>query len=38
MRRDAVLLAEIVNAVGRILELTANLSAAEIETAPDRRD
>ena len=38
MRRDAVLLAEIVNAVGRILELTAELSASEIEAAPDRRD
>ena len=38
MRRDAVLLAEIVDAVGRILELTAGPSAAEIEVAPDRRD
>ncbi len=38
MRRDAVLLVEIVNAVGRILELTAGLSAMEIEVAPDRRD
>jgi hypothetical protein len=38
MRRDAVLLAEIVNAVGRILELTAGPSAAEIEVVPDRRD
>ena len=38
MRRDAVLLAEIVNGVKRILELTAGLSAVEIEIAPDRRD
>ena len=38
MRRDAVLLAEIANAVGRILELTAESSSAEIEAAPDRRD
>ena len=38
MRRDAVLLAEIVNAVGRILDLTATLSATELEAAPDRRD
>lgn len=38
MRRDAVLLAEIVSAVGRILELTAGPSAAQIEGAPDRRD
>lgn len=38
MRRDAVLLAEIVTAVGRILELTAEPSASELETAPDRRD
>lgn len=34
MRRDAVLLAEIVNGVERILELTAGLSAVEIEVAP----
>ncbi len=38
MRRDALLLAEIVNAVERILELAAGVSAAEIEVAPDRRD
>ncbi len=38
MRRDAVLLDEIVNAVGRIFELTAEMSAAEIEVRPDRRD
>ncbi len=34
MRRDALLLAEIVNAVERILELAAGVSAAEIEVAP----
>ena len=38
MRRDAVLLAEIVTAVRRILELAAGQSAGEIEVAPDRRD
>ncbi len=38
MRRDALLLAEIVNAVERILELAAGVSADEIEVAPDRRD
>lgn len=38
MRRDAVLLAEIVNAVGRIVEMTTGPSAVEIEVAPDRRD
>jgi len=38
MRREALLLAEIANAVARILNLTAELSAAEIEGAPDRRD
>ena len=38
MRRDAVLLAEIVNAVERILDLTAASSAAELEAVPDRRD
>lgn len=38
MRRDAVLLAEIVNAVERILNLTAAMSPTELEAVPDRRD
>jgi uncharacterized protein with HEPN domain len=38
MRRDAVLLAEIISAIERIVIITSARSAAEIEDAPDRRD
>jgi len=38
MRRDALLLAEIIGAVERILELAASGDPAEIEEKPDRRD
>jgi uncharacterized protein with HEPN domain len=38
MRRDSVLLAEIVGAIERILEITGSASPAEIEETPDQRD
>lgn len=38
MRRDAVLLTEIIASVERILEITEASSPSEIEDAPDRRD
>lgn len=38
MRRDAVLLVEIIGAIERILEITSASSAAEIEGVADRRD
>lgn len=38
MRRDAVLLVEIIGAIDRILEITSATSAMEIEGVPDRRD
>lgn len=38
MRRDALLLAEIVAAIERIVEIAADASPSDIETSPDRRD
>ncbi len=38
MRRDALLLTEILGSIGRILEITASSTWPEIEEAPDRRD
>ncbi len=38
MRRDALLLAEIISSVERILAITASATPAEIEAEPDRRD
>jgi uncharacterized protein with HEPN domain len=38
MRRDALLLAEIIGSIERILEITASADPVDIEEAPDRRD
>ena len=38
MRRDDLLLAEIVVAIERIIEITTNSSSSEIEVTRDRRD
>lgn len=38
MRRDALLLAEIIGAIERILEITGSADPAEIEATPDQRD
>lgn len=38
MRRDALLLAEIIGAIERILEITSSVNPAEIEETPDQRD
>lgn len=38
MRRDALLLAEIIGSIERILEITASTSVGDIEQTPDRRD
>ena len=38
MRRDDLLLAEIVVAIERIIEITTNSSSPEIEVTRDRRD
>ena len=38
MRRDAILLAEIISAIERILEITSGSSAADVEGTADRRD
>ena len=38
MRRDGVLLAEIVDAAERIVALVADRSSADFESDPDRRD
>jgi uncharacterized protein with HEPN domain len=38
MRRDALLLVEIIDSIERILQITASSPASEIEAAPDRRD
>ena len=38
MRRDALLLAEIIGAIERIVEITGSVNPAEIEETPDQRD
>ena len=38
MRRDALLLAEIIGAIERIMEITGSADPAEIEEKPDQRD